>query len=106
MSHDFTPETERRRLMYLVSNYRLQTKLHEGNVFTPVYHSVHRGEGATPLDAPAPLDVYHPWRKYAPLGQPAGGTHPTGMHSCFICNQLKIRTKIKFFLLFLLMYKM
>ena len=30
------------------SNYRLQTKLREGNVFTPVCDSVHRGVGVYP----------------------------------------------------------
>ena len=109
--------------------------LGQGNVFTPVCHSVHRGEGSlptplppmqTPLDADPPrlgrplLGCRPPWgwedsplelgnppgcrfplpglgsppgcRPLPVLGRPpssprysqqAGGTHPTGMHTCF-----------------------
>ena len=42
--------------------------LGQGNIFTPVCHSVHGGGGI-----PACI---------------AGGTHPTGMHSCFVLNFL------------------
>ena len=91
------------------------TKLGQGNVFTGVCDSVHRGESAspgadtpweqtppeqTPPRADTPLQSRHPpWeqtpprpdtppdqtphRKQTPAyGQPATGTHPTGMHSC------------------------
>ena len=58
------------------SCYRPQTKLREGNVFTGVCDSVHGG-GA--------------WSQGGCLVEPlprtaaaAGGTHPTGMHSCQI----------------------
>ena len=64
--------------------YRPQTKLREGNVFKPVYDSVHRGVG-------------HVWQGNAwqggvcgrggmcagEMATEAGGTHPTEMHSCF-----------------------
>ena len=59
----------------------------ESYVFTPVCHSVHRrgsasGSGSVntpPTHTPTPLDT--------PLhSQQAGGTHPTGMHSCwYLC---------------------
>ena len=70
------------------NNYRPQ-----GNVFTPVCHSIYRGEGSAqpPLDAEPP-DAEPPPPMYTPLppgckplhryGQQAGGMHPTGMHTC------------------------
>ena len=85
--------------------YRLQTKLREGNVFIPVCDSVHRGvcipacngRGCLPLGpwvctcpwADIPLSRHPPGQ--SPLGHTlpqtateAGGTHPTGMYSCFV----------------------
>ena len=87
----------------------LATKLRQGNVFTHVCHSVHGGclphplradipqadtpPVQTPQQTPPPRQTPSgrhppPWR--TPLaqcmlgyGQQAGGTHPTGMHSCF-----------------------
>ena len=86
----------------------------EGNVFTPVCHSVHRvGDSASvhagipppggrppqsrhPPPRPGTPQIRHPSRSrpprdWAPLPQQtatvADGTHPTGMHSC---NQLSI----------------
>ena len=62
------------------------TKLRQGNVFTPVCHSVHRGglphtypwadkpPGQTPPSLPGQCMLGY--------GQQAGGTHPTGMQSC------------------------
>ena len=63
----------------------------EGYVFTRVCHSVHGGgdiwlsawwdtpPGAdTPSQEQTPPGVVHAGR----YGQQAGGTHPTGMHSC------------------------
>ena len=44
------------------------TKLWQGNVFTPVCHSVHRGGVCEP-----------------PCAVQAGGTHPTGMQSFWSC---------------------
>ena len=43
--------------------------LGQGNMFTPVCHSVHRG-GA--------------WWRPSRTATAAGGTHPTGMHSCSV----------------------
>ena len=69
-------------------------------MFTPVCHSVHMGEGGLPNprmqttpDA-APLGVgqtvtgCRPTWGWAdpPYGQQAGGTHPTGMHTCFLLS--------------------
>ena len=45
----------------------------DGDVFTPVCHSVHRGGSW----ADPPIGYYR-------YGQRAGGTHLTGMHSCLI----------------------
>ena len=76
--------------------YRLQTKLREGNVFTSVCDSVHGGGaclvsgvcsggsllgGGVPApggSAPGGAD----WWRPPPTATAAGGTHPTGMHSC------------------------
>ena len=49
-------------------------KLRQGNVFTPVCHSVH---GGCLADIPQQMATV------------ADGTHPTGMHSCFHCCHLK-----------------
>ena len=54
------------------------TKLRQGNVFTPVCHSVHGGGGQTPLLGRHPLTA----QCMLEYDQQAGGTRPTGMHSC------------------------
>ena len=106
--------------------------LGQGNIFTPVCHSVHMGGGEylgrdtpwdqvspgnrytppgpgtpprpgtppprgtryTPQDQVHPPDQVHPRAVHAGrYGQQAGGTHPTGMHSCctiFLTNDLLI----------------
>ena len=53
-----------------------------------VSHSVH---GGVPGQVHPPWAGTHPWAGTPPgavhagrYGQQAGGTHPTGMHSCFI----------------------
>ena len=73
--------------------------LGQGNMFTPVCHSVHRGgvhdqvppgtRYTPPCDQVHPLpDQVHPaWDQVHPpgpvrYGLRAGGTHPTGMQSC------------------------
>ena len=59
----------------------------EGYVFTRACHSAHGGEylgryppgsGTPPPDQVHPPGAVHAGR----YGQQAGGTHPTGMHSC------------------------
>ena len=89
------------------------TKLQQGNVFTPVCHSVHRGclshPGQTPSWAdtpgqtsplgrppgktpPLPGQTYTPWADTPPAqymlgyGQQTGVMHPTGMHSCYLIS--------------------
>ena len=85
--------------------YRPQTKLQEGYVFTGVCDSVHRGgacswgvSGPVGVSAPGGLAGSGPWGRDACSreGQgvawwrpprkatAAGGTHPTGMHSCLL----------------------
>ena len=58
--------------------------LGQGNVFTPVCHdqegSASSGVGQTP---PPPRDTWYTMG----YGQQAGGTLPTGMHSCEICDR-------------------
>ena len=52
--------------------------LGQGNVFTPVCHSVHMGlciPACNGADTP-PLDT-------TGYGQQVGSTHPTGMHTCY-----------------------
>ena len=83
--------------------------LGQGNVFTPVWDSVHRGGVSAPLHAgihlaigrPAPRQAHthssplgrYPlsWHTHPPspadttgYGQQTGGTHPTGMHTCLL----------------------
>ena len=79
--------------------------LGQGNIFTPVCHSVHRGglpsrrpplagspllEGGTPPGRETPLGRRPPAGRTPreggtppPTATAAGGTHRTGMHSCF-----------------------
>ena len=64
--------------------------LGQGNIFTSLCHSVHKGGGVPGQVPPSPGQVHHPPRYTPPgavhagrYGQQAGGTHPTGMHSCF-----------------------
>ena len=64
--------------------YRPQTKLREGNVFTPVCHSVHGWGGWDGVSDSASRGWIPPWADTPPVEMTieAGGTHPTGMHSC------------------------
>ena len=65
--------------------HRPQTKLREGDVFTPVCDSVHRGSMHD-------RGAWHAWQGSMYGGgrgfharetaTEAGGIHPTGMHSC------------------------
>ena len=67
----------------------------EGYVFTPVCQSFCSQGGSIwagnppPRTRHTPQDQIHPWDQVHPpavhagrYGQQAGGTHPTGMHSC------------------------
>ena len=74
-------------------------KLQEGNVFTPVSHSVHGGgvclwvQGAT---RPTTLWADTPPPQIETTIE-AGGTHPTGMHSCIfmsISSRLVVVSKL------------
>ena len=56
------------------------TKLRQGNVFMPVCHSVHSGGGVC---LSACWDT-SPWADPLPAVTAAGGTHPAGMHFCFV----------------------
>ena len=49
------------------------TKLRQGDDFTPVCDSVHRG-----------VSVHGVFARETSVWLRAGGTHPTGMHSCCI----------------------
>ena len=75
------------------------TKLGQGYIFTGVCDSVHRGgvcsQGGLLLGVPGPGGVCSRgylllggsapggWRSPPGTATAAGGTHPTGMHSCF-----------------------
>ena len=70
-----------------------QLLLRKGNVFTSICHSVHSGGRCTPPGRHLPPTQADPTRQTPPrtdtphLRRPAvDGTHPTGMHSCFILN--------------------
>ena len=76
-------------------NYRPQTKLWEGSVFTPVCDSAHDGcvsqhaMGMWCVCPPPPwADAPTSWADTSPhkTATEAGGTHPTGMHSCLIVS--------------------
>ena len=59
--------------------------LGQGNIFTPVCHSVHRG------GLPQCMLGYHHPQDHAPspaggYGQQVGGMHPTGMHTCCLLS--------------------
>ena len=61
--------------------------LGQGNVFTPVCHSVHWGEGGLDTEPPPgwadPPWMQTPWADPPTrYGQQAGDIHPTGMHTC------------------------
>ena len=70
--------------------YRPKRSFGQGNIFTPVCHSVHRGGG---VGIPAclagqsrrgvGLQFFGGGVSKTPeYGQRSAGTHPTGMHSC------------------------
>ena len=81
--------------------YRPQRSCGQGNIFTPVCHSVHGGgvclsacwdttpppsrppEQSPPPSRP-PSEQTPPGKQTPVYGQRAAGTHPTGMHSCSI----------------------
>ena len=92
--------------LQIVHNYRPQRSC-EGYVFTPVCHSVHRGDSASvhagiphlpradPRDQAIPSPEQTPPTRHPPgadtpgtrhphqrMATVADGTHPTGMHSC------------------------
>ena len=75
--------------------YRPQTKLREGNVFTPICDSVHGGgvglypsiqwAGGEHPPGQIPPPRADTTSRHLPneMAIEAGGTHPTGMHSCY-----------------------
>ena len=74
--------------------------LGHGNIFAPVCHSVHRGgntwAGTPPGRYSPPLGQVSPHQCMLGYGQQAGGTHPTGMHSCFTCQQSNVKCHLYF----------
>ena len=72
----------------IVCFYHPPTKLQDGNVFAPVCHSVRGGcMMSLPFGGVCLLGGLLPksgdWRlSTGGMGTKAGGTHPTGMHSC------------------------
>ena len=98
-------------------NYRPQRSCGQGNIFTPVCHSVHREGSAsvhggippppsgadTPpgtkhppgADPPPPTGPSTPLGKQTPAyGLRAAGTHPTGMHTCCFVYFANLEIKI------------
>ena len=70
--------------------------LGQGNIFSSVCQEFCPQRGSTL--AGTPPSRYTPWAGTPPgssackrYGQQAGGTHPTGMHSCFLCFYLNRR---------------
>ena len=82
---------ERHQIKFCLSKFLPPaTKLRQGNVFTPVCHSVHGGMRASMPPPPGTHSrgSHPPWAcRFPPppdtmrYGQWAGGTHPTGMHT-------------------------
>ena len=76
------------------------TKLRQGNVFTPVCHSVHMGGGvADPPGRHPPAQCM-----LGDNGQQAAGTHSTGMHACYfriciviesICKRFGLKKRVQ-----------
>ena len=72
--------------------------LGQGNVFTPVCHSVHRGCVSQHSWGRPPLQGRHALPRQTPpphsdttwYSQQVGGTHPTGMHTCLFSEYLVI----------------
>ena len=66
------------------------TKLRQGNIFTPVCHSVHEGVSASVHAGIHPLWQTPPMGRQPPPTTAVNGTHPTGMHSCLneVQNQI------------------
>ena len=75
------------------------TKLGQGYIFTGICDSVHGGAGTCSrgvCSRESAPGVYAPggrcllpggaWRGPPGTATAAGGTHPTGMHSCFLCQ--------------------
>ena len=82
--------------------------LGQGNVFTPVCHSVHRGVYPSiqwgrhpPPKADMPSLGRHlpqadsPHSDTTGYSQQVGGTHPTGIHTCFFSEHLVIHLCIQ-----------
>ena len=92
--------------------YQPQRSCGQGNIFTPVCHSVHGGGGGvclstcwdtTPQEQTSPGADTPPETRYTSLpglstppgkqtpayGQRPAGTHPTGMYSCFLLVALQ-----------------
>ena len=78
----------------------LATKLWQCNVFTPVCHSVcpHGGVCHPPWADTPWADTHSPVQCMLGYGQQVGGTHPTGIHSCYrprrSCGQGNIFTPV------------
>ena len=69
---------------YPLNNYRPQTKLRKGYVFTPVCHSVHRGGGICPSgfwNTPPWADT--PLAKHPPGGDPAADGYCCGRYASY-----------------------
>ena len=83
---------------YLVFHYRPQRSCGQGNIFTPVCHSVHRGEGSasvhagiptprsrhspradTPPEQTPPQSRHHPPRPDPPQSRHPRSRHPPGL---------------------------
>ena len=111
------------KLVVGYSFYLPQRSCGQGNIFTPVCHSVHRGGSASvhagippqsrhpPQEQTLPQSRHHPplgadtpqsrhppkqtppkqtppWKQTLAYSLRAAGTHPTGMHSCFVMPML------------------
>ena len=79
--HKYAKETAR----FYPTFYRPQLSFGQGYIFTGVCHSVNGGGGGGILaytEADPPGTRHPPKKIFVPYGQSAGGTHPSGMHSC------------------------
>ena len=68
-------------------NYRPKRSFGQGNIFTPVCHSFcSQGGYLTSRTPPGPGPPAPREQQTPEYGQRSAGTHPTGMHSCFIMS--------------------
>ena len=83
MSHIYSPQRSCGKVMFSQASVILFTRRGVSDRHSPGRHPPWAN---TPLGRPTPLGRHPPWADTPPqqTATAADGTHPTGMHSCFI----------------------